>query len=32
VIGLCVVLGVLASLIPARRSTHLDVLDAVQAT
>ena len=27
-----VVLGVLAALIPARRSTRLDVLDAVQAT
>lgn len=27
-----VVLGVLASLIPARRSTRLDVLEAIQAT
>jgi len=32
VLVLGVVLGVLASLIPARRSTKLDVLDAIQAT
>jgi putative ABC transport system permease protein len=32
VLLLGVVLGVLASLIPARRSTKLDVLDAIQAT
>jgi putative ABC transport system permease protein len=32
VLVLGVVLGVLASLIPARRSTRLDVLDAIQAT
>jgi putative ABC transport system permease protein len=32
VLVLGVVLGVLASLIPARRSTKLDVLDAIQST
>lgn len=32
VLGLGLVLGVLASIIPARRSTRLDVLDAVQAS
>ena len=32
VLALGVVLGVLASLIPARRSTRLDVLDAIQST
>ena len=32
VLVLGVVLGLLASLIPARRSTRLDVLDAIQAT
>jgi len=32
ILGLGVLLGFLASLIPARRSTRLDVLDAIQAT
>ena len=32
ILGLGVALGVLAALIPARRSTRLDVLDAIQAT
>jgi putative ABC transport system permease protein len=32
ILVLGVVLGLLASLIPARRSTRLDVLDAIQAT
>ena len=32
VLVLGVVLGLLASLIPARRSTRLDVLDAIQST
>jgi putative ABC transport system permease protein len=32
VLGLGLVLGLLAALIPARRSTRLDVLDAIQAT
>lgn len=32
VLALGVLLGVLAALIPARRSTRLDVLDAIQAT
>jgi putative ABC transport system permease protein len=32
ILGLGLVLGLLAALIPARRSTRLDVLDAIQAT
>lgn len=32
ILALGLVLGVLASLIPARRSTRLDVLEAIQST